>query len=214
MRLIRNPQTTIVLRKFCRMPFEEIPQHSALQENIKQIRPETLQQINAAVIAYAVEVKVEDGKRIRIDSTAVEAKIHHPTDSGQLWDCVRVLTRILRRVETEFDFLHGRFSDHTRVAKKLRYKINNTRGQDNRRPLYKRLIETTKKTVAYAEQAIGELAPERFKTFDELLIASALRSTLEEFTPLAKRVIDQSTQRVLDGEQVPARTASRLCNRL
>lgn len=195
---------SIALREFCRMPFGKIPAFTTLQENIKRIQPQTFQEINAIIIAYAVEVKVEDGKRIRIDSTAVEANIHHPTDSAQLWDCVRVLTRILHRVETEFDFLHGRFSDHTRVAKKLRYKINNTRGQDNRRPLYKRLIDTTQKTVAYAEQAIGELDPVRFKTFDELLIAGALRSALEEFTPLAKRVIDQSTRRVLDGEQVPA----------
>ena len=195
---------SIVLREFCRMPHEEIPAFTTLQENIKRLKPETFVQINAAIIAYAVETKVEDGKSIRIDSTTVESNIHHPTDSAQLWDCVRVLTRILRRVETQFECLRGRFSDHTRVAKKLRYKINNARGQDNRRPLYKRLIDTTQKTVAYAEQAIGELDPKRFTTFDELLVAGALRSALEEFTPLAQCVIDQSTRRILDGEQVPA----------
>ena len=195
---------SIALRLFCRMPFGTIPAFTTLQENIKRIRPETFQEINAAVIAYAVEMKVEDGGRIRIDSTAVESNIHHPTDSAQLWDCVRVLTRILHRVENEFEFLRGRFHDHTRVAKKLRYKINNTRGQDNRWPLYKRLIDTVQKTVAYAEQAIAELDPSRLESFEELLIAAELRSGLEEFTPLAQRVIDQSARRVLHGEQVPA----------
>ena len=195
---------SIVLREFCRMPHEKIPAFTTLHENIKGIRPQTFQEINDAVIAYAVHMDVEDGKRIRIDSTAVESNIHHPIDSAHLWDCVRVLTRILRRVETEFEFLRGRFSDHTRVAKKLRYKINNARGQDNRRPLYKRLIDTAQKTVAYAEQAIAELDPDRMETFDEVLIAGALRSALEEFTPLARRVIDQSTRRVLNGERVPA----------
>ena len=197
-------EDSIVLREFCRIPFEEIPVFTTLQENIKKIQPQTLQEINAVIIAYAVEMKVEDGKRIRIDSTAVESNIHYPTDSAQLWDCVRVLTRILRRVETECEFLRGRFSDHTRVAKKLRYKINNMRGQKNRRPLYKRLIDTTKKTVAYAEQAISELDPDRFETFEERLIVGELRSALEAFTPLAQRVIGQSTRRVLHGEQVPA----------
>lgn len=197
-------EDSIALRAFCRMPFAKIPAFSTLQENIKRILPQTFRDINAAIIAYAVKMNVEDGKRIRIDSTAVESNIHHPTDSAQLWDSIRVLTRILHRIETEFDFLRGRFSDHTRVAKKLRYKINNTRGQDNRRPLYKKLIDTAKNTVAYAEQAIAELAPARFETFEELLIAGELRSALEEFTPLAQRVIDQSTQRVLHGESVPA----------
>ena len=195
---------SIVLREFCRMPHERIPAFTTLQENIKRIRPQTFQEINDATVAYAVKMNVEDGKQIRTDSSTVESNIHHPTDSAQLWDCVRVLTRILRRVETEFECLHGRFSDHTRVAKKLRYKINNTRGQDNRRPLYKRLIDTAKKTVAYAEQAMAELDPDRMETFDERLIATELRSALEEFTPLARRVIDQSTRRVLKGEQVPA----------
>jgi IS5 family transposase len=166
-------------------------------------------EINAAIVAYPVALKVEDGKRIRIDSTTVESNIHHPTDSAQLWDCVRVLTRILRGVETEFEGLRGRFSDHTRVAKKLRYKINNTRGEDNKRPLYKRLIDTTEKTVAYAEQAMAKLEPSHFKSLDELLVADALRSALEEFTPLTKRVIEQSTRRTLNGNTLSALVQSR-----
>lgn len=195
---------SIGLREFCRMPHQRIPAFTTLQENIKRLRHETLAEVNAAIVAYAVEMNVEDGKRVRIDSTTTESNIHHPTDSAQLWDCVRVLTRILHRVEAEFEDLRGRFSDHTRVAKKLRYKINNTRGKDKQRPLYKKLIDTAKKTVAYAEQAMGELDPARLKSFDELLVAAALRSALEQFTPLAKRVIDQSTRRVLEGEQLPA----------
>ena len=53
------------------------------------------------------------------------------------------------------------------------------------------LIDAARKRVAYAEQAIAELAPERFKTFDELLIAGALRSTEmppENPSPLPLRV--------------------------
>ena len=202
--LVDRVDDSIALREFCRMPHQNIPAFNTVQASIKQLKPETFVKINAAIIAYAAALKIEDGKRIRIDSTTVESNIHHPADSAQLWDSVRVLTRILRRVETEFEHLRGRFSDHTRVAKKLRYKINNTRGKDKQKPLYKRLIDTTKKTVAYAEQAIAELAPAHFKSFDELLAAGALRSALEEFTPLAKGVIDQSTRRVLNGETVPA----------
>jgi len=195
---------SIVLREFCRMPFGKIPAFTTVQENIKKLGPQTFVKINEAVIEYAVEMKIEDGKRVRIDSTAVEANIHHPTDVRQLWDSVRVLTRILRRVETEFERLRGRFSDHTRVAKKLLYKINNARGEHNRRPLYRRLIATAQKTVAYAEQAIAELAPHGGETFEEFLVATELRNALEEVVPLARRVIEQSTRRVLKGENVPA----------
>ncbi len=195
---------SIILRDFCRMPFGKIPAVSTLQENIKRIRPQTFECINAVIVEYAVELKLEDGKRIRIDSTAVESNIHHPTDSAQLWDAVRVLTRILYRVETEVPDLRGQFHDHTRVAKKLRYKINNARGQQNRKPLYKKLIDITQKTVTYARHAISELMIRHAESLEELIIAAGLRDALEEIAPLAERVIDQSIRRVLKGEQVPA----------
>jgi len=196
---------SIVLRAFCRIPFERIPAFTTLQENIKRIKAETFERVNAAIVAYAVEKKVEDGKRIRIDSTAVESNIHHPTDSAQLWDCVRVLTRILRQAEADFEHLCGRFSDHTRAAKKLRYQINNARRQTHRKPLYKRLIAIANKTAAYADEALAELAPEKISTFEGLLRAAEVRRVLEEYTALTRRVIDQATRRVLNGEQVPAK---------
>lgn len=195
---------SIVLREFCGVSFEKVPAFTTLQENIKRIRPETFAAINALIVGHAAGLGVEDGERIRVDSTAVESNIHHPTDSGLLWDCVRVLTRILRQVETEFDGLRGRFSDHTRVAKRLRYKINNSRNQNERKPLYKRLIDTTRKTVSYAEEAVAELASRPGVRFEDHLAASAMRNALEELLPLANGVIAQATRRVLNGEKVPA----------
>ena len=195
---------SIVLREFCRIPFGRIPVFTTLQENIKKLRPETLEGIHLLLIDYACAKGVEDGTKVRIDSTAVESNIHHPTDARQLWDAVRVLTRILRQAETDMEHLQGRFHDHTRVAKRLLYKINNARGAHNRTPLYKRLIETAKKTVGYAREALKELACAQCQSFEELLAAAGLRNALEHYSPLAQSVIEQSVRRVLHGEKVPA----------
>lgn len=195
---------SIVLREFCRIPFGRIPKFTTLQENIKRIRPVTFERLQELLIGYACREGVEDGKRIRIDSTAVESDIHHPTDARLLWDGVRVLTRILRQAETEIDRLQGRFHDHTRVAKRLLYKINNARGANNRIPLYKRLIDMAGKAVRYAREALDELEASCCRDFEELLAAAALRNDLEHFIPLVERVIDQSVRRVLQGESVPA----------
>jgi len=35
---------------------------------------------------------------MRVDTTVVEADIHHPTDSTLLGDGVRVLTRMMRKI--------------------------------------------------------------------------------------------------------------------
>jgi len=195
---------SIVLREFCRLGHQCMPVFTALQDNIKRIRPQTWEAINALIVEYARERKIENGQRIRIDTTAIPANIHPPTDSHQLWDCVRVLTRVLQRVETEFPRLRGRFHDHRRIAKRMFFRIHNTRGQDHKKPLYRKLIAAAERVVAYASEALTELAAERCATFEELLRAAPYTAELEQFLPLAQGVIDQSRRRVLKGEDVPA----------
>jgi hypothetical protein len=46
------------------------------------------------VVQAAIRLGVEDGARLRVDTTVVETAIHWPTDSGLLWDAGRVLTRL------------------------------------------------------------------------------------------------------------------------
>jgi len=203
-RLAARVADSIAVRAFCLVGVEDVPAFTTLQENIKRIRPETWEAINRAVIAYACARGVEDGRRVRIDTTGIETNIHHPTDSHQLWDSVRVLARILQRVETDIARLRGRFHDHRRAAKKAFFRIHNTRGEDHKRPLYQTLIEAAERTVAYAREALEELAVDRCASFEEQLVAANYAAQLEPFVPLAERVIDQSRRRVLRGEDVPA----------
>lgn len=203
-RLYDRVDDSIVLREFCRVPFGKIPAMSTLQENIKKLRQETLVEINAAVVRHAEREGVEDGKRVRIDTTGVESNIHYPRDSRLLWDSVRVLTRILRRAETELPWLTGKFSDHTRSAKKLLFKITNSRGAKRRKPLYRKLIAATAKVEGYGRRALELLVPEMCSGVDEMFIAADCASALEHFLPLVRTVIEQAERRVIKGEDVAA----------
>jgi len=58
----------------------QYPCGSALQMNIKAIREETWEAIHQQILDYARQAKVETGRKVRIDATAVETDIHHPTD--------------------------------------------------------------------------------------------------------------------------------------
>ena len=195
---------SICLRGFCLVGPETVPAFTTLQENIKRIRARTWEAINDIVVGYAYDRGVEDGQRVRIDTTGIKTDIHHPTDSHQLWDSVRVLARVLQRVETDIPRLRGAFHDHRRASKRLFFRIHNTRGQDNKKPLYKRLIGLAEKTVAYTRTALDALAPQRCGGMEEMLMAAAYAAQLEQFVPLAERVIEQSRRRVLLGEDVPA----------
>src|SRR5208337_5233767 len=82
-------------RSFSRLDMGQYPSKSILQENIKAIREETWEAIHRDILSYAMREKLEKGRTVRVDSTAVETDIHHPTDSTLLADGVRIITRWL-----------------------------------------------------------------------------------------------------------------------
>ena len=41
------------------------------------------------MLKQAVDLGLEDGQRLRVDTTVVETDIHFPTDGGLLWDSVQ-----------------------------------------------------------------------------------------------------------------------------
>ena len=68
------------------------------------------------LLKRAAREKVEQGRKVRIDSTVTETNIHEPSDSTLLWDCVRVLTELLERVKAVAGF--AAWTDHTKRAKR------------------------------------------------------------------------------------------------
>ncbi len=63
-----------------------MPSKSVLAKCIKAIRAETLEKINRLLVEIAANKRIEDGQRVRIDTTVVESNIHPPLDSNLLWD--------------------------------------------------------------------------------------------------------------------------------
>ena len=176
-------------RAFCGFGIDEkSPRKSALQENIKRIEPETLELINRLILATAFEMKVEKGRTVRVDCTVVESNIHHPTDSSLLYDCVRVLARLMERGQGQVDSV---FTNHTRRAKKRFLSILNAKSKKQRKPLYRDLLKVTRKTVGMAEKMATAGCD------------VAIQAGLLHYLCLAKSVISQTERRVLLDEVVP-----------
>lgn len=53
---------SIALREFCQVGFQDVPAFTTLQENMKRIRPQTWQAINATTVEYACAQDIEDGR--------------------------------------------------------------------------------------------------------------------------------------------------------
>ncbi|MGH8931022.1 MAG: hypothetical protein ACRDZO_10470 [Egibacteraceae bacterium] len=112
------------LRLFTTFFCQRVPRHDAFHRAFTRLTPETLRAINDAVVRAAVEMGIEDGKKLRADTTVVETNIHFPTDSTLLYDCVRVVTRLVRRLRKNLPTLSGsRFPNHTRAARRRMQEI-------------------------------------------------------------------------------------------
>lgn len=182
-------------RSFCRFGYSgKPPCHSTLQENLKRVRPETLEAINRKLMLSARDKGVEHGVKVRIDSTVVESNIHHPNDSSLLFDSVRKLTALLNRASI---FATVYFSDHCKRAKRRALAISNAKSMKAREPLYRDLLKISARAVGYADDAIKALPRCRSEK------AAECAAELLTVASLARRVIEQTKRRVLDGEAVP-----------
>src|SRR5690348_3798942 len=132
-------------RAFCGLRIGQRPSKTVLAACIKAIRHETLEQINRMAIGVAADDKNEDGARVRVDTTVVESNIHAPLDSNLLWDCVRVLTRLMEKARA-IRGIGVRFPNRTRRAKRRALGILNARFKDKRKPLYRDLVLVAKET--------------------------------------------------------------------
>ena len=182
-------------RTFCRIgAMEKAPARATLAENLKKVRPETLEQINRHLLAYAAREGVEQGRKVRIDSTVVESHILTPSDSRLLYDGVRVLSRLLERVKRACGFTA--WQDHRRRAKRRMIEIHRTRRESSRIRAYRDLLKAVAKMLDYAHAALEVLARKR----EGRLVR--LREKLAHFADLLEQVKDQTERRVLRGEKV------------
>src|SRR6184192_3908898 len=89
----------LTLRQFTDFYCAAVPKHDAFQRGFIRLTPQTLKAVNDMVVRAAVELGLEDGAKLRVDTTVVQTDIHHPTDNTLLWDVVRVVTRLVGRLK-------------------------------------------------------------------------------------------------------------------
>jgi IS5 family transposase len=199
---------SLVLRQFCRVYLQPVPDDTTLLRWANLIRPDTLHHLLDHVVALARALKVTRGRKLRIDGTVVETDIHHPSDSTLLHDGVRVLSRTLKRAQTALrdvtDLSREVFRDRTRSAKRQVRRIQEAarqRGQQAEQAMqtaYRRLLTTAQAMLHQAQQATSVLKRQVGA------VASRLAQRLDQFMPLVEQVITQTTRRVLQGEAVGA----------
>jgi transposase, IS5 family len=194
---------SLVLRQFCRVYFEAVPDQSTVCRWANLIQPQTLQAFNQRIMNLAIDSKLTRGRQLRMDGTVVETTIHHPTDSRLLADSVRVLGRSLTRAKALLgsgtDLSKEMFRNRRRSAKRTARQIAKLSrcGREQLKPHYQRLVQTTKETIRQAERVLTELQNQAVDAGQKLI------ESMHTFLPRAQQVLDQTVRRVFCGENVP-----------
>ncbi len=204
---------SLVLRWFCRVYFQRVPDATTLLRGARTIQPATLHALNDRVVRLATQARVTRGRKLRIDGTVVQTAIHHPTDSSLLVDGVRVLNRVLRRSTSLVgDALEGTrdaFRTRTRTLRRGLQTLHPTARQKGEAVAAQR-VAIYKTMIATAEQTLEQVARVR-DALDATEQAThgqghgrRLREQVARVVPLVERVIEQARTRVLEGGKVPA----------
>ena len=200
----KRVKDSLVLRKFCRVYLENVPDDTTLIRWANLVKPETLAAYNQRVTQLAVELKVTKGRKLRTDGTLVETNIQRPSDSQLLADSVRVLGRSLSRAKAVLgegaelgkEMFRNRTRSARRTARKVGQHIN--RQKERGKKAYQKLVKITQETVLQAKTVLKMLQESSHKK------AEHLAETLETFIPRAEQVIDQTVQRVFENKKVPS----------
>jgi transposase, IS5 family len=199
---------SLVLRQFCRVYLEKVPEDTTLIRWANLIQPETLQALLAHVVALAQQLKVTKGRKLRVDGTVVETNIHYPVDSVLLSDGVRVVGRLLSKA---CQFIGGMLPggkswlrQQTQRAHQHMLRIMDVareRGEaaeGHLQSAYADLLQLTQDVLKRATTATDTLRQRRDR------LAQRLAEQLSTFLPRVRQVMLQTTRRVLEHQSVSA----------
>jgi IS5 family transposase len=194
------------LRTFTQFDSHAVPLHDAFNRAFNRITPATLAAVNQFVVQAAMELDLEDGKQLRVDTTVVETNVHYPTDATLLWDTVRTVTRLVGELHEQLPQGVKGFTDRTRSARRRMQAIQRMTARQREQqqtPKYRELIRITEGVVSNAKHVIA--AARRVRKVDVVvgLKIEATCQQIADFCGLGARVIDQTRRRVLQGETVP-----------
>jgi transposase, IS5 family len=198
----------VTLRQFTDFYCDPVPKHDAFNRGFNRLTPQTLKAINDMVVQAAVGLGLEDGAKLRVDTTVVETDIHHPTDNTLLWDVVRVITRLIGHLANALEMRRIKgFRDRRRSAHRRMYEIQRMTARQRQgarqTATYRELIGIAEEVVTGARTTLDKTSKLHGKGLLAAMKIDTLRDEIAHYCGLGERVIDQARRRVLNGEQVP-----------
>lgn len=179
--------------------------HKTLRNTFCLLRPETIEEINHAIVEAGHQLRPDAIEKVRADSFVMETDIHYPTESSLLLDGLRKIISMCVLLADEHRIDGWRQHAHLlKRAKKLNrqiHRIATKKGPNYKtriKPLYRELLQKTALLTQRARGVcplVGQPDPVVSDMFGP--------NTLQAFIVRTERVADTTRRRVINGEPVP-----------
>jgi IS5 family transposase len=212
--LCREVGDSISWRRFCRIPLDQpVPHPTTLSKLVRRCGPDTIAALNAALLGKLAADKLLRARKLRVDTTVVEADIDFPTDADLLEQAVRTVGGLVRRLKTRGAACRTAFRDRSRsagrrmrqLAQTLRRRTGVAMGEVDR---------LTAQVAGIARQTLREVAAVRRAAYRALARRprdgwlQRLTSQLDQTVTLTGRLLGQTAQRLAGNRSIPDRVVS------
>ena len=206
--LEREVRPNLLCREFTRIGSGKVPDAKTLGRQAHALGPEVIAQIHQRLVELAVENKVVQGRKMRVDTTVVESNIHYPTDSSLLGDGNRVLTRLMKKVTAIAGGVGTKLRNSMRsvqrhvaqIARASRAK--GEKGKQKLDPLYGKLLQITDRVMAQARRFSVQISQGVKRSSDVLRQAKlqGLKAQMDDMVETVGKVVHQTKARVFGGD--------------
>jgi IS5 family transposase len=210
--LEREVRMNLAYRDFTRIGMGKVPDAKTLARIAQALGGEVIAELHRRLVEMAQEEGVIQGRKLRVDTTVVETNIHYPTDSSLLGDGARVLTRTMKKIESEAGKLKRKVRNRTRSISKRVVAIatasrhRGEEGEAKRRKQYKELLRYSRQILNDTKRVIAEVEEMSAKKKKGL---RGLCEHLSEMAGRVRQVVKQTKVRVFGGiTQMPGKIVS------
>jgi IS5 family transposase len=196
--LVKEISDSIKWRTFCKLKLTDpVPDSTTLIKATKRYGEKIINEINELLVEKAREKKVIRGRKLRVDSTTVEADIHYPTDASLLADGIKAVSKTIKKLKKSGEEAAQDFRDRTRSAKKRAFKASNAKGKKDQ------INKITSELVEIAEKVVGSA-----KKIKDRLEDGHLGTKLGRQTEILEQVIQQTKEVLTGNTHIPDRVVS------
>ena len=189
-------------RYFCCLSLtDSVPDATTLIKLNQRFGEERVQELNEYLIKYLVKSRSIQSRRIRIDSTTLEAHITYPTDVRLVHQAVKTLTRTAAS-------LGKRITSHVRATKRALARLGAAlKSKPKERKVQSKKV--LKKVSKLAEHTVKQ-SLKAFQTLSQSVTESKskLKEKFFEQIELAQKILKQTEHKLKGQKSIPERIVS------